>query len=72
MLRKFIAVLAVMAILWAALSHGSTADLWAIIVPILVLAGLLAVVSAHPPYEDPELLVFRFVPVLASRAPPSF
>ncbi len=72
LLRKLVALVTTVVLLWALLvPAGTTGQLWALVVPILLLAGLVAVVSKPHPSDDPELPLFQFAPVLASRAPPS-
>ena len=71
-LKKLVALVTMLIVVWAALSLGSTPDVWALLVRVLIIAGLLAVVPVRPPNTDPELPATRFVTVLASRAPPFF
>ena len=71
-LKKLVALVAMLSVVWAALSLGSTAHVWALLVTVLVIAGLLAVVPVRVQNTDHELPATRFVTILASRAPPSF
>ena len=70
LLRKLVALVAVLAVLYAALAPASPGLLLAIVVPVLLLIGLLTVAPADGRSESPSLPVSKFFGVLASRAPP--
>jgi hypothetical protein len=69
-LRKLIAFLVVLFVLWTALTPASGVQLWAILVPFLLFAGILVSAPvAHRP-EKLTLPSFDCLVTLTSRAPP--
>jgi len=69
-LRRIVAFFSVVAVLLAALSPASPGLLWAIVVPLLLLAGAVATVSAQRQPDDDRAPTFFWQSVSGSRAPP--
>lgn len=71
LLRKFVALLAAIVVLSALIGMGTTAHLWAILVPILIFAGLVVAVLIDLPAENVEAPLFPLLSAIPVRAPPS-
>ena len=68
--RKLIAVLCLVAVLWAAITPASSSLLWAVVIPILLFFSALVVVTLDRRPEQREIPTFSFLTVISSRAPP--
>jgi hypothetical protein len=69
-LRKLIAVLCAIAVLWVALTPASSAQLWVILLPFLLFVGILAITTLERRPEESAPPQLGCVAVLSSRAPP--
>jgi hypothetical protein len=69
-LRKLIAFLCVLVVLWTALMPASSAQLWAILIPFLLPAGILTSAVFECSSDNPVLPKLVCLSVVAPRAPP--
>jgi hypothetical protein len=69
-LRKLLAFFCVIAVLWTALAPASSGLSCAILVPLLILVGVLAVVLTEHRLQEHRTPLSSFLSVTGSRAPP--
>jgi hypothetical protein len=69
-LRKLFACFCLVAVLLAALTPVPASLLWAILVPLLFVAGAISIAWADRQPEESEIPALAYLPVVASRPPP--
>jgi hypothetical protein len=71
LLRKLTTLVCLVAVLAATLNPSSPILFYALVVPVLLLAGLLSVVRDRPVLEQNEPPVSSYFRAIGSRAPPA-
>lgn len=71
LIRRLVVILSLAAFVLAALSPASPGFVWAVIVPILLFAGFVAVAAFDRNREESAVPALPCLSVIASRAPPS-
>jgi hypothetical protein len=69
--RKLVSFLCLAAVLFAALAPASPGLLWAVVIPLLLLVGTVAVVASVRPDEGTAPPSLPYLDILTARAPPA-